>query len=235
MTAVQSSPFGLSHSRPRNPGTDIDLAWVREARANRSAIERRAATLGTRRTVKKEWQAAWLLRAISCMDLTTLAGDDTPSNVRRLCAKARSPIRQDIAEALGVAHLGITVGAVCVYHEMVETAVDALRGTSIPVAAVSTGFPAGMIPFKLRVAEIHESVAAGAREIDIVISRRHVLTGNWQALYDETREMRAACGAGRGSGTGTATRASDRPVADAVDPIPTSSRPSSVATTMPDL
>jgi deoxyribose-phosphate aldolase len=194
MTAVQSSPLSLSHSHPRNPGIELDLAWVREARANRSAIEQRAATLGTRRTVKKEWQAAWLLRAISCMDLTTLAGDDTPGNVRRLCAKARSPLRHDIADALGVAHLGITVGAVCVYHEMVETAVDALRGTSIPVAAVSTGFPAGMTTFKIRVQEIHESVEAGAREIDIVISRRHVLQGNWEALYDEVRAFRAACG-----------------------------------------
>lgn len=178
----------------RNPGIPLDMAWVREARANRAAIERRAATIPTRRTVKREWQAAWLLKAIACMDLTTLAGDDTPGNVRRLCAKGRQPVRQDIIEALGVEQLGLTVGAICVYHEMVATAVDGLRGSGIPVAAVSTGFPAGLSPFETRLAEIHASVAAGAQEIDIVISRRHVLTGDWQALYDEVRAFRVACG-----------------------------------------
>lgn len=178
----------------RNPGMDLDLDWVLSARANRSAIERRAATIGTRRSVKKEWQAAWLLKAISCIDLTTLSGDDTERRVRRLCAKARQPVRQDILEALGVGDMGLTTGAICVYHEMVPAAVDALAGSDIPVAAVSTGFPAGLSPFHLRIAEIEESVKAGAKEIDIVISRRHVLEGNWQALYDEMREMRAACG-----------------------------------------
>ena len=178
----------------RNPGMALDLDWVLSARANRSAIERRVATTGTRRSVKKEWQAAWLLKAISCIDLTTLSGDDTRARVRRLCAKARQPVRQDILEALGMGDAGLTTGAICVYHEMVETAVEALDGSGIPVAAVSTGFPAGLSPFHLRILEIEESVKAGASEIDIVISRRHVLEGNWQALYDETREMRAACG-----------------------------------------
>src|SRR5947209_1191463 len=123
----------------RNPGRPLDLDVVRAIRVNRSAVERRAATMGTRRTVKKEWQAAWLLRAITLMDLTTLSGDDTPGNVRRLCAKARNPVRQDLLEALGVEQLGITVGAVCVYHPLVSTAVEALEGSDIPVAAVSTG------------------------------------------------------------------------------------------------
>ncbi len=177
---------------PRNAGMALDLDWVAAAQANTSAIERRAATLPGRRSVKKEYQAAWLLRAITCIDLTTLSGDDTEGRVRRLCAKAAQPVRQDILDALGMD--GITVGAVCVYHDMVATAVDALQGTGIPVAAVSTGFPAGLSPFHLRVAEIGESVKAGAREIDIVISRRHVLTGNWQALYDEMRAFREACG-----------------------------------------
>jgi deoxyribose-phosphate aldolase len=177
---------------PRNPGMALDMDWVRAVQANTSAIERRAATLPGRRSVKKDHQAAWLLRAITCIDLTTLAGDDTPERVRRLCAKAARPLRPDLLEALGMAP--ITTGAVCVYHEMVETAVDALVGTGIPVAAVSTGFPAGLSPFRLRLAEIGESVAAGAAEIDIVISRRHVLTGNWQALYDEMAAFRAACG-----------------------------------------
>ena len=178
----------------RNPGIPLDLDVVRAIRVNRSAVERRAATIPTRRTVKKEWQAGWLLRAITLMDLTTLSGDDTPGTVRRLCAKARRPLREDLARSLGVADLDITVGAVCVYHALVPTAVEALRGTSIPVAAVSTGFPAGLSPFEQRVAEIGASVAAGAREIDIVITRGHVLTGNWQALYDEVRAFRAACG-----------------------------------------
>lgn len=176
----------------RNPGMPLDLDWVAGVQANTSAIERRCATLPGRRSVKKEFQAAWLLKAITLIDLTTLSGDDTPGRVQRLCAKARQPVRADLLEALGMS--GITTGAVCVYHEMVETAVRALEGTNIPVAAVSTGFPAGLSPYRLRIAEIGESVKAGAREIDIVISRRHVLTGNWQALYDEMAEMREACG-----------------------------------------
>ena len=178
----------------RNPGEPLDLERVRAIRVNKSAAERRAATIGTRRTVKKEWQAAWLLRAITLMDLTTLSGDDTPGNVRRLCAKARQPLRPDLVEALGVGHLAPTVAAVCVYHEMVPAAVAALAGSGIPVAAVSTGFPAGLSPFKQRVEEIGASVKAGAREIDVVITRGHVLTGEWAALYDEVQAFRDACG-----------------------------------------
>lgn len=177
---------------PRNPGHALDMDIVRAQQANTSAIERRCASLPARRSVKKDHQAAWLLKALSMIDLTTLAGDDTPGRVKRLCAKAASPVRRDILDALGMEN--ITTGAVCVYHDMVETAVEALHGTGIPVAAVSTGFPAGLSPFHLRVQEIEESVKAGAKEIDIVISRRHVLTGNWQALYDEMAEFRAACG-----------------------------------------
>lgn len=178
----------------RNPGMPLDLGWVSRTRVNRSAVERRAATLGTRRSVKKDWQAAWLLRAVTCIDLTTLAGDDTPGNVHRLCAKARHPIRQDILTALGMADKPIRVAAVCVYHSRVPDALKALEGSGIPVAAVSTGFPAGQSPFKQRLAEIGESVEVGAQEIDIVISREHVLTGNWEQLYDEVKQFRKACG-----------------------------------------
>src|SRR3954469_22272280 len=178
----------------RNPGLPIDLDVVRAIRVNRSAVERRASTLTTRRTVKKEWQAAWLLRAITLMDLTTLSGDDTPGNVRRLCAKARHPLRDDIVDALVVRKLNVKVGAVCVYHTFVSTAVEALEGSNIPVAAVSTGFPAGLSPIEQRLEEIHASVAAGAKEIDIVITRAHVLTGNYEALYDEVKSFRKACG-----------------------------------------
>jgi deoxyribose-phosphate aldolase len=184
----------LESAHHRNPGFPLELDWVRDIRVNRSAVERRASTIGTRRTVKKEWQAAWLLRAVTLMDLTTLAGDDTPGYVRRLCAKAMRPVRQDILEALGADHLGITTGAVCVYHQLVPTAVEALRGTDIPVAAVSTGFPAGLSPFAQRIAEVKASVDAGAREIDIVITRAYVLNSEWEALYDEVRAFREACG-----------------------------------------
>src|SRR5258708_24377968 len=178
----------------RNPGMPLDLEAVRAVRVNRSAVERRAATMGTRRTVKKEWQAAWLLRAITLMDLTTLSGDDTPGNVKRLCAKARNPLRTDLVDALGVRALDIKVGAVCVYHALVPTAVEALQGSGIPVAAVSTGFPAGLSPVEQRIEEIRASVAAGAAEIDIRITRAHVLTGHYEALYDEVRQFREACG-----------------------------------------
>ena len=179
-------------TEPRNPCVPLDMDWVRRVQANTSAIERRCATLPGRRSIKKDHQAAWLLKAISLIDLTTLSGDDTERRVQRLCAKARQPVRAEMLEAVGMD--GLTTGAVCVYHEMIPAAVRALTGSGIPVAAVATGFPAGLSPFHLRIQEIRESVAAGAEEIDIVSSRRHVLEGNWQALYDEMAEMRAACG-----------------------------------------
>src|SRR6266702_724055 len=190
-SALQSVP--VSHPQ-RNPGIPLAMDWVSRVHINRSAVERRAATMNTRRSVKTEWQVAWLLRAITCIDLTTLAGDDTTGNVLRLCAKARQPVRQDLLAALGVADLGIRVGAVCVYHAFVSDAVTALEGTGIPVAAVSTGFPAGLNPLPQRVDEIRASVAAGAQEIDVVITRAHALAGNWEALYDEIRAFRDACG-----------------------------------------
>ncbi|HWG84103.1 MAG TPA: deoxyribose-phosphate aldolase [Deinococcales bacterium] len=197
MTASESTaPVApaVQHGFTRNPGTPLDLELIRSTRVNKSAAERRAATLPARRTVKKEWQAAWLLKAITFIDLTTLAGDDTPGNVRRLCAKALKPVRDDILDALGVSHLGIRTGAVCVYHSLVPTAVEALRGTGMPVAAVSTGFPAGLSPLPSRLAEIRASVEAGASEIDVVIHRGLALTGRWDELYEEVRAMRDACG-----------------------------------------
>ncbi|MHA1565797.1 MAG: deoxyribose-phosphate aldolase [Alphaproteobacteria bacterium] len=178
----------------RNPGMALELDWLEDVRVNRSAVERRAATLGARRSVKKDAQAAWLLKAVTCIDLTTLAGDDTAGRVQRLCAKARQPVRQDLLDALGVGGLDIHVGAVCVYPMMIETAVAALQGSGIPVASVAAGFPAALTPLAQRVGEVEMAVAVGAREIDIVITRGHVLTGNWQALYDEIRAFRQACG-----------------------------------------
>lgn len=195
-TPVVPPGAGKSADDPpeRNPGMPLDLSIIRELRVNRSAVERRVGSLSGRRTVKKAWQAAWLLRVISCMDLTTLSGDDTVGNVQRLCAKARRPVREDLVQAMGIADLHLTVGAVCVYHQYVTTAVQALADSPVPVAAVSTGFPAGLSPFPQRIAEIHASVEAGAREIDVVITRAHVLTGNWSALYDEINAFRVACG-----------------------------------------
>ncbi len=191
---LTEAQFSAPEKFTRNPGMPLNMDWVREVQINRSAVERRAATLPTRRTVKKEWQAAWLLRAITCIDLTTLAGDDTPGNVLRLCAKARQPVRHELMEALGMGEYPLKAGAVCVYHNLVPIAIEALRGSDIPVAAVSTGFPAGQNPMEQKLGEIEASVKAGAAEIDIVISRAHVLTGNWQTLYDEVKAFRTACG-----------------------------------------
>jgi len=178
----------------RNPGMPLDLDWVAGAHVNKSAVERRAATLPKRRTVKKDWQAAWLLRAVTCIDLTTLAGDDTPGRVKRLCAKARQPIRPDMLARMGLNGEKITVGAVCVYPNRVADAVQALRGTDIPVASVATGFPAGQTPLPQRIAEIEQAIEAGAREIDVVIPRNFVLTGDWESLYNEIAQFRKTCG-----------------------------------------
>ena len=184
------------HGHPLRPnsGIPLDVNWIQDLRVNTSAVERRTQSQVVRRTVKKEWQAAWLLRAITCMDLTTLSGDDTNERVRRLCAKARQPIQQDLVAKLNVEQLGIKVAAVCVYHTFVETALNALEGSGIHVAAVSTGFPAGLSPLTERVAEIRRSVEAGAHEIDVVITRAHVFGGEWQALYDEIAAFKQACG-----------------------------------------
>lgn len=177
-----------------NAGIPLDLNWIQEVRVNTSAVERRAQTQVARRTVKKDWQAAWLVRAITCMDLTTLSGDDTEERVRRLCAKARQPVQQDLAHQLGIEELEVKVAAVCIYHAFVETALHALEGSGVPVAAVATGFPAGLSPLAERVAEIRRSVEAGAHEIDVVITRAHVFGGRWHALYDEVAAFKQACG-----------------------------------------
>ena len=182
------------HNRARNPGVPLDPSWFEAVGVNTSAVERRAATLTTRRSVKKDFQAAWLVQALTCIDLTTLAGDDTPGRVRRLCAKARQPLSEDLLAALDLADAPPKVGAVCVYPTMVGPAVKALAGSGIPVASVATGFPAGLTPLPLRLAEIKYAVEEGADEIDIVITRAHVLNREWKALYDEVQAMREACG-----------------------------------------
>tara|TARA_R110002073_G_scaffold336046_3_gene530010 strand:- start:719 stop:1666 length:948 start_codon:yes stop_codon:yes gene_type:complete len=177
----------------RNPGTPLTTDWFDAVRINRPAAERRAGTLATRRSVKKEYQAAWLVNALQCTDLTTLSGDDTDHRVERLCAKARRPLADHIVTGLGLNEMPRT-GAVCVYPTMVATARRALSNSGIPVASVATGFPAGLMPMGLRLAEIRYAVDQGADEIDIVISREHVFKGNWSALYDEIAAMREACG-----------------------------------------
>lgn len=184
----------MTSNNNRNPGTPLDLDWVMGAHVNKSAVERRIETLQKRRTVKKDWQAAWLLRAVTCIDLTTLGGDDTPGRIHRLCLKAKQPIRPDMLERLNLDGEQVTVAAVCVYPNRVRDAVEALRGSDIPVASVATGFPAGQTPLPQRIGEIEQAVEAGAREIDVVIARDHVLTGNWRSLYDELRQFRETCG-----------------------------------------
>ena len=191
---AQTNIIPLPH-HARNAGLAFDRDWIDGLRVNLSAAERRVATLPGRRSVKKDAQAAWLLKAVTCIDLTTLSGDDTAGRVKRLCAKAIHPVRADILEGLGMGDRGLHTGAVCVYHRFVATAAEALTGTGIPVAAVSTGFPAGLVPHDVKLREIEASVRDGAAEIDIVITREHVLTGNWKALYDEMRDFREACGA----------------------------------------
>ncbi len=178
----------------RNPGMNLNLDWIESIQVNKSAIERRASTLGKRRSVKKQHQAAWLLKAITLIDLTTLAGDDTELRVKRLCAKGKKPLRHDLIEALGIPEMNLTTGAICVYHDMLNSAAESLKGSGIHLAAVSTGFPAGLTPLHLKIEEIKESVNAGADEIDIVITRKHVFSENWQALYDEVKAYRDACG-----------------------------------------
>ena len=194
VTSDTTIAYLAGHPLLTNRGIPLDLEWVRSVRINTSAVERRAQTHTARRTVKKEWQAAWLLRSLSCMDLTTLSGDDSEERVRRLCAKGRRPLQQELVEKLDIQNLGIMVAAICVYHVFVETALRALEGSKVRVAAVSTGFPAGLSPLAERVAEIRRSVEAGAHEIDVVITRGHVFAGKWQALYDEVAAFKQACG-----------------------------------------
>jgi deoxyribose-phosphate aldolase len=194
MDQAIASPTQAGHNRARNPGFPLAVDWFEGVGVNASAVERRAATLTTRRSVKKEHQAAWLVKAMTCIDLTTLAGDDTPGRVRRLCAKARRPLSDELLAALDLAEMGLMVGAVCVYPTMVGPAVRALEGSGIPVASVATGFPAGLTPLKQRLEEIRYAVQEGAREIDIVITRAYVLNREWSALYDEVAAMRETCG-----------------------------------------
>ena len=178
----------------RNKGLALNLDWIDSVQMNRSAIERRCSTMTKRRSIKKDWQAAWLLKSLSCIDLTTLSSDDTPERVRRLCAKARQPLRPELVASLGLKGLKPQVAAVCVYHSFVKTAVKALQKSKIPVAAVSTGFPHGLNPLPRRIEEIRDSIDAGAKEIDIVITRAHVFSKNWQVLYDEISAFREASG-----------------------------------------
>jgi deoxyribose-phosphate aldolase len=196
LVAASAAPLATLGGHPllSNQGIPLNLDWIEQARVNTSAVERRAQTHVTRRTVKKDWQAAWLLRAINCMDLTTLSGDDTNERVLRLCAKARQPIRHELVKQLGIEDLRIQVAAVCVYHRFVETARRALEGSAVRVAAVSTGFPAGLSPLPERIAEIRRSVESGAQDIDVVITRAHVFGGRWQELYDEVAAFKQASG-----------------------------------------
>ncbi len=176
----------------RNVGFALDIDWLKRVKMNRSALERRAKEIVTRRTVKKQYQAAWLLKAISLIDLTSLNGDDTDGRIKRLCAKAKQPVRRDILEKLRVEDLEIKPAAICIYYPFIKTALKELEGTNIPIAVVSTAFPHGLAPFATKLAEIELSVKAGAKEIDIVIERRFVLLGQWHELYQQVKAYRKA-------------------------------------------
>ncbi|KAI1905426.1 hypothetical protein AGOR_G00016060 [Albula goreensis] len=180
----------------RNPGMQLDLEWVSKVRVNHQAVLKRAQQIQARKLAKKQWQAAWLLKAVTCIDLTTLAGDDTPSNVHRLCLKATQPIRHDLLKSMDMHDKDITTAAVCVYPARVADAVKSLKAanSSLPVASVATGFPAGQTHLQSRLEEVRLAVADGASEIDIVINRMLALTGQWEALYQEIRQFREACG-----------------------------------------
>ncbi|XP_010791875.1 deoxyribose-phosphate aldolase [Notothenia coriiceps] len=180
----------------RNPGMNLDLEWVSKVRVNTQAVLKRAQQIQGQKLPKKQWQAAWLLKAVTCIDLTTLAGDDTPSNVHRLCLKAIQPVRRDLLKEMDMHDKGVTTGAVCVYPSRVADAVKTLKAanSNLPVASVATGFPAGQTPLETRLQEVRLAVADGATEIDIVINRTLAITGQWEAMYDEIRQFREACG-----------------------------------------
>ncbi|XP_028289064.1 deoxyribose-phosphate aldolase isoform X2 [Parambassis ranga] len=181
----------------RNPGTVFDREWISKVRVNTQAVLRRAQHIQGQKIPNKQWQTAWLLKAVTCIDLTTLSGDDTPSNVHRLCLKAIQPIRYDQLEKMDMHNKGITTAAVCVYPSRVADAVKSLKAanSNLPVASVATGFPAGQVPLETRLQEVRMAVADGATEIDIVINRTLALTGQWEAMYDEICQFREACGA----------------------------------------
>jgi len=167
----------------------LDVDWVNDIQINLSAVQRRTTSLTKRRTVKKEYQVAWLLKSITLIDLTTLSGDDTFGKVERLCQKAINPISSNILNSLDLNNKKITTASVCVYHHLVSHAKKHLKN-KLPIAAVSTGFPAGLSSFETRKKEITDSINDGADEIDIVINRSHVLQKDWKKLYDEVRTFK---------------------------------------------
>jgi deoxyribose-phosphate aldolase len=148
-------------------------------------VEQRAAGLATR-SIKKASKLWAIDTAISMVDLTTLEGADTPGKVRSLCAKARrpDPERPDVPQ----------VAAVCVYSDLVATAVEALQGTQIGVASVATAFPAGRVAREIKLADVKEAVNAGASEVDMVIDRGAFLSGRYGQLFEEIQAVKVACG-----------------------------------------
>lgn len=149
------------------------------------AVEERAAALG-KRSIKKGAKVAGLKLAIAMMDLTTLEGKDTPGKVRAMCAKALTPLP------------GTDVGscaAVCVYPNLVPTAKDALRGSSVKVASVATAFPSGQSPLEVKLDDVRRAVGLGADEIDMVIDRGAMLAGDYAKVFDEIAATKEACGA----------------------------------------
>lgn len=193
----RAAPSAPTEEEDRNPGVSLDLGTVRRQDVSSRMVEREAASLAGGSSVEGEWKAAWLLRGVTFLDLTSLSVDDTPESVRRLCATARQPVRSDLVEVLDSQEPDVRVAAVCVYPSLVTVAVQELAGSGIPVATVAADFPSGRAPLDQRVREIRSGVDAGAREIDAVIDRGKVLRGEWRALYEEVRAFREACGEAR--------------------------------------
>jgi deoxyribose-phosphate aldolase len=188
VSATLSSPFGG------------DVAALQEATRDETSLRRflhglpgvdqvgaeaRAAALATRsiKTTSKAWA---LDTAIRMVDLTTLEGADTPGKVRSLCAKAMRPDPSDASTP--------PVAAVCVYPDLVEVAVEALRGSQVHVASVATAFPSGRAALATKLADVRDAIQAGADEIDMVIDRGAFLAGRYGQVFDEIVAVRAACG-----------------------------------------
>jgi len=184
-------------TRMRNPGISFPRVPLEALVADDGEVERRASELASSAAADTPPRVERLLLALRCMDLTTLSDDDTDERVRQLCTKAMRPLDADVVVALGGAARGARVGAVCVFHQFVPAAVEALVGSGIPVAAVAGGFPIGYEEPERRAEQIRAAVLAGASEIDVVITRAFVRDGRWNDLFDEVRGMRAASGDAR--------------------------------------
>jgi deoxyribose-phosphate aldolase len=220
------SQSGLSQSRGR-------LSLFSPPPVNAVAVEERAAALA-KRSIKKETKVAGLKLAISMMDLTTLEGKDTAGKVRQMCHKAVTPMDSDPTLP--------SCGAVCVYPNFVRIAKAALLGSSVKVASVATAFPSGQSPLDIKLDDTRRAVEFGADEIDMVIDRGAMLSGDYAKVFDEIAATKEACGAahlkviletGELGSYDTVRRASDLGIAAGADFIKTSTGKVQPAATPP--